>query len=328
MKEYSLEPIEFRPILKRLIWGGRKLGRVLGKPIGAESDYAESWEIADRLDDVSVVASGRFAGTSLRELVRTRGDELLGAAIGPKEQFPLLVKYLDAERVLSVQVHPDDELGARLAGDNGKSEAWFVLQADPEALIYAGLKPGVDRSTFQRAIESGTVEPLLHRFHPEPGDCVMIHAGTVHAIGGGVLLAEIQQMSDATFRVYDWGRVGPNGEPRALHVEQALEATDFQIGPVDPLRTPVQAFESGTYQDLAECKYFKIKRYRIDRRCAIGSSDRFTIVLGVSGEGEIESSTGSRLSVAAGRTILIPAAAGENLVKPLGTVEFLTCVAP
>lgn len=328
MKATSLEPFEFRPILKRLIWGGRKLGRVLGKPIGPESDYAESWEIADRLDDVSVVASGPFAGTSLGDLVRTRGEELLGAAVGARNQFPLLVKYLDADRVLSVQVHPDDELGARLVGDNGKSEAWFVLQADPEALIYAGLKPGVDRSMFQHAIESGTVEPLLHRFHPEPGDCVMIHAGTVHAIGGGVLLAEIQQMSDATFRVYDWGRTGADGKPRKLHIAEALEAIDFEIGPVDPLRTPIQTFEFGTYQNLAECKYFKIKRYWIDRPCAIGSTDRFTIVLGVGGDAEIESAAGAKRPLAAGRTILIPAAAGACVVKPAGSAEFLTCVAP
>ncbi len=231
----SLYPLRFEPILRRLIWGGRRLGTVLHKPIGDGNDYAESWELSDYRDAVSVVNEGELAGTTLRDLVHHRRRELLGPALLGHHQFPLLVKFIDAREVLSVQVHPDDEKGKRLAGDNGKTETWVVVGAEPGSLIYAGLKSGVTREQFGKAIEAGRVEPLLHRFPAQPGDCIMIEAGTVHAIGAGVLLAEIQQMSDATFRVYDWGRVGADGRPRELHIREALESIDFSRGPVNPM---------------------------------------------------------------------------------------------
>ena len=212
MPTVPLYPLRFKPILRRLIWGGRRLGTVLHKQIGSEADYAESWELSDYHDQISVVAEGALSGTTLRELVRARGDELLGPAIGPRDQFPLLVKFIDAHQDLSVQVHPDDEKGRRLANDHGKTETWVILDAQPGALIYAGLKPGVSRDLFANAVRSDEVEHLLHRFEPKPGECVLIEAGTVHAIGAGVLLAEIQQMSDATFRIDDWGRTGPDGK--------------------------------------------------------------------------------------------------------------------
>ena len=151
--------------------------------------------------------------TTLRELVQSRSSELLGAAVGPLDQFPLLVKFIDANQDLSVQVHPDDEQGRRLAGDHGKTEAWVILASKPGSWIYAGLKAGVTPSDLEAAIRSSNVEPLLHRFEARPGDSILIEAGTVHAIGSGVLLAEIQQMSDATFRIYDWNRVGPTAIP-------------------------------------------------------------------------------------------------------------------
>ena len=147
------------------------------------------------------------------------------------------MKYIDAHQDLSVQVHPDDAKGRRLAGDSGKTETWVILEAEPGSSIYAGLQQGVSRSEFAAAIRSGGVEPLLHRVEPKAGDCILIESGTVHAIGAGVLLAEIQQTSDATFRVYDWGRVGPDGKPRTLHIEQALESIDFDRGPVKPIDT-------------------------------------------------------------------------------------------
>src|SRR5262249_44750871 len=159
-------------------------------------------------DDVSQVAEGPLKGTSLRALIAARGAELLGPGVSAARggQFPLLVKFLDAHHVLSVQVHPDDDRGRRLAADNGKTEAWVILHAEPGSVVYAGLRPGVTRDDLAGAMRSGAVEPLLHRFEPRQGDCILIPAGTVHAIGAGVVLAEIQQMSDATFRVHDWGR--------------------------------------------------------------------------------------------------------------------------
>jgi mannose-6-phosphate isomerase len=184
-----LYPLSFEPILKRLIWGGRRLETVLGKRLGDGSDYAESWEVSDHGEDVSKVADGPLAGATLRQLLRERPTELLGSALATHRQFPLLVKFIDAHQVLSVQVHPDDERGHSLAGDNGKTETWVVIHAEPGSVIYAGLNPGVTRADFAHAIETGTVEPLLHRFPARPGDCIFIPAGTVHAIGAGVMLA-------------------------------------------------------------------------------------------------------------------------------------------
>lgn len=329
MPAVPLYPLRFEPILKELIWGGRRLETVLGKTLGAGSHYAESWELADHGDDVSRVAEGPLRGASLRELVRERGNALLGPALGPRAQFPLLVKFLDAHQVLSVQVHPDDALGRKLANDNGKTEAWVVIHAEPGSLIYAGLQSGVTREQFAAAIASGAVEPLLHRFEPQPGDCTLIPAGTVHAIGAGVLVAEIQQMSDATFRVFDWGRVGADGKPRALHVAQALESTDYTRGPVNPVTPEIERSAAGVRERLARCPYFAFERLRLDGPMTVGSSERFTILLGLGGTAEVwHEGAGARIE--RGQTLLLPAALGECTIAPAeaGEAVVLTCVVP
>ena len=214
-----LYPLRFEPIFRRYLWGGRRLGTVLGKPIGEGSDYAESWEVVDHGADQSRVAFGPLAGTTLGELVREHGHELLGRH-HPQPQFPLLIKLLDAQQKLSVQVHPNDEQAARLdTPDYGKTEAWVVLAAEPGSRIYAGLKRGFDRPALERELNRGTCELCLHHFEPRVGDCVFLPAGTVHALGGGLLIAEVQQSSDTTYRLFDWNRVGPDGRPRALHIE-------------------------------------------------------------------------------------------------------------
>lgn len=325
-----MHPLRFEPILKRLIWGGRRLGDVLGKPIGEGADHAESWEVSDHRADVSVVAHGPLAGSNLRDLLRDRHRELLGPAIGPREQFPLLVKFIDARQTLSVQVHPDDDLGRRLANDNGKTETWVVVDAEPGALIYAGLKPRVTREAFARAIDSGEVEPLLHRFPAAPGDCILIPAGTVHAIGAGVLIAEIQQMSDATFRVFDWNRVGADGEPRQLHVAEALESTDFAAGPVDPIRPDPEPIPGGVgvRERLSASPFFALERLRLTGPARVGSDDRFTIVLALGGPAEVRHG-GSAHPLRFGETLLLPAAVGRCEVVPVaGEATLVTCVVP
>jgi mannose-6-phosphate isomerase len=322
-----LYPLRFTPLFKRLIWGGRRLATVLGKAIGPEPDYAESWELADHGSDVSRVANGPLAGTSLRELIELRSADLLGADLAGLEQFPLLVKVLDAQRDLSVQVHPDDALGHRLVQDNGKTEAWVILEAEPGSRIYAGLQPGTTREAFARAIEWGEVEPLLHRFEPHPGDCVFIPAGTVHAIGAGVLLAEIQQMSDATFRVFDWNRVGPDGRPRTLHVAESLEATDYDAPPV----RPIAADASQAVQPLVSCPYFTMERHWLGDGGRVGSLDlggRFAIVMGLSGRTVVRSG-GQGEVVERGETVLLPASleAGEMEAEG-GASSVLVCQRP
>lgn len=327
--DVPLYPLRFEPILKRLLWGGRRLATILHKPLGEGNDYAESWEIADHRQDVSRVAEGALKDANLRTLVHERGRELLGPALGPRRQFPLLVKFLDAHQVLSVQVHPDDERARRLVDDNGKTETWVVVHAEPGSVIYAGLRPNVTRSEFASALEKGQVEPLLHRFPARPGDCIMIPAGTVHAIGAGVVLAEIQQMSDATFRVFDWGRLGPDGRPRPLHLAEALESIDFAAEPVDPLPPQPERFAAGTRERLSICPHFALERLRLTGPASIGTEDRFTIVMGLGPPAQVRHD-GRMYPLAFGQTILLPASVGKCEIVPAGSGAtcLLTCVVP
>lgn len=254
-------PLQFSPLLKRIRWGGRRLGTRLGKPLGPENDYAESWELVDHGQDQSRVISGPWTGRTLQELVQREAKTLLGTQAG-LEQFPLLVKFLDAHDRLSVQVHPNDrQAAAAIPGERGKTEAWVILEAEPQACVFAGLKPGVDRAALARAVETGTVEQCLHRLEVRPGDCIFIPAGTVHALGEGVLLAEVQQSSDITYRLHDWNRLGPDGRPRPLHIEASLECTDFARGPVGPqVPQPLPGWGSIARERLVAADYFTLDR--------------------------------------------------------------------
>jgi mannose-6-phosphate isomerase len=195
-------------------------------------------------------------------------------------------------------------------------------------VIYAGLKRGVTRSDFAAVIGTDAVEPLLHWFEPRAGDCIMIPAGIVHAIGAGVLLAEVQQMSDATFRVHDWGRVGPDGRPRALHPAEALESTDFNAGPVDPVVTTPEPFPGGTRERLAECPYFSLERFRLSAPARLGRAERFTILLGLGGDAEVVHESGTT-PLPFGQTVLLPASIGPCEVVPRGgEAVVVTCVVP
>lgn len=308
-----LYPLRFQPILKRYLWGGRRLASALGKPLGEGNDYAESWEICDRDSDQSVVAAGPLAGTTLSELMAKRGEELLGRH-APQTRFPLLFKFLDAQKTLSVQVHPDNHRAARLVPpDLGKTEAWVVLDAEPGSLIYAGLKRGFDRAALQRELARGTCELCLHQFQPQPGDCIFLPAGVVHAIGAGLLIAEIQQASDVTYRLYDWNRVGLDGKPRQLHLEQALEAIDYEYGPAQPQQP--QPTEQPHVSRLVKCDEFVLDRWRFDRPQTAGGDGRCHFIAILSGEVVIAGEPGGQ-PLGKGSTVLLPAALGEVLLTP------------
>src|SRR5487761_143562 len=277
-----LYPLRFQPILRRSIWGGRRLGSVLGKTLGEGDDYAESWEVCDRGDDQSLVAAGPLQGASLGQLVRERGNDLLGRH-APQPRFPLLFKFLDAQKTLSVQVHPNDAQAQRLdPPDLGKTEAWVVLDAQPHSLIYAGLKRGFDRAALKRELARGTCELCLHHFEPRPGDCIFLPAGVVHAIGAGLLIAEIQQSSDVTYRLFDWNRVGADGRPRSLHVEQALDVIDFASGPAGP-QTPRPAGRPNV-ERLVECDKFVLDRWQTGSPETIGGDGCFHLLAVIDGE--------------------------------------------
>jgi mannose-6-phosphate isomerase len=322
-----MQPLEFHPILKRIRWGGRRLGTVLGKPIGDASDYAESWEIADCGNDQTTVAEGPFEGWTLSRLVAAEGAALFGRNRGPAH-FPLLIKFLDCNDRLSVQVHPNDEQARRMGrGSNGKTEAWVILEAKPDSRIYAGLKSGVDRRSLERHLDAGTVEECLHSFPARPGDCVFIPAGTVHALGEGILLVETQQSSDVTFRLFDWGRLGPDGKPRPLHRDEALACIDFERGPVNPIAPREVAKRPERTEELVSCNYFVLRRRTLSHPLSLGDNGTFHVLMPLAGQVDVSAGDYQK-RLRLGETLLAPAAAGGVTLSPAGEAIVLEISPP
>jgi mannose-6-phosphate isomerase len=261
----------------------------------------------------------------LSELMADRSAELLGWRAG-RAGFPLLLKFLDAHQPLSVQVHPGDAQAARLnPPDLGKTEAWFVLHAEPGSVIYAGLKRGFDRRAFEREVRRGTTELCLHRIEPRAGDCVFIPAGVVHALGAGLMVAEIQQSSDTTYRLFDWNRLGPDGLPRVLHVEQALDVIDYEYGPVSVQRPwpTARAF----VERLVECDKFVWDRWRFSGDESIAGDGRCHLVAVTRGSVAVAGDpVGHPLE--RGHTMLIPAACPEVRLSAAGECELLDAYLP
>ncbi|MEL6108991.1 MAG: type I phosphomannose isomerase catalytic subunit [Planctomycetota bacterium] len=310
MNSISPYPLRFRPLIKQTIWGGSRLGSLLGKEVGTEGNDAESWEIVDHGDDQSVVDDGPLAGKTLAELIGSRREWLMGES-SQADGFPLLLKYLDCNRVLSVQVHPDDAYGATMeVPDRGKTEAWYVVAAEPESLIYAGLKAGTDRRALSEAMAAGETDSVLHSFHPDPGDCVFIPAGTVHALGAGLVIAEIQQSSNTTFRLFDWNRLGGDGNPRPLHVEQSLEVSDYDSGPVQPRKSD-PATEG--WQNLIRCDKFRLRTLETGED-TVGGDGEFHVLTVPNGQVTLETDSGSML-LNRGQSVLLPAAMDACRVK-------------
>lgn len=269
--------------------------------------------------------AGPLKGTTLNEIVTKYGPELLGRHAGGN-QFPLLFKFLDCHRTLSVQVHPNDEQGAKLdPPDLGKTEAWVVLAADPGSKIYAGLKSGVTCTELAAAIEAGNCETCLHDFEPKVGDCVFIKAGTVHALGAGLVIAEIQQASDTTFRLFDWNRVDAQGKARPLHIAESLDVTDYGRGPVDP-QIPAKTDQQNR-ERLVHCDKFVLDRLTLSQQQAMGGDDRFHLLVPLSGAITVEGDpVGEPLKF--GQTCLVPAAVGQVKIAPVGETVVLDIYLP
>jgi mannose-6-phosphate isomerase len=320
----QLPPLRFHPILRDYLWGDQRLGTELGKPLGNMQRCAESWEVVDHGADQSIVAEGPLAGKKLHQLVMQDGPALFGRH-HPQPQFPLLFKFLDCQQTLSVQVHPNDAQGAKLnPPDLGKTEAWVILAADPGSKVYAGLKPGVDRETLERELARSNCEACLHSFEPRAGDCVFIEAGTVHALGAGLLVAEIQQSSNTTFRLFDWSRVDKDGKPRPLHIEQALGVIDFSRGPIDPVR---EAVAKDGVDRLVACDKFILDRCEFEQRRAVQSDDRFHILAVVEGAATLHAGDGQR-DLRRGDTVLVPASTDEVELLPQGRAVLLNMYLP
>jgi mannose-6-phosphate isomerase len=294
-------PLLLQPAYDAKIWGGRRLSEHLGKDLPAGAAIGESLESGNE----AVVTNGPLAGRTVGELVRELGQPLLGgrglAASGPFGDFPLLVKFIDASDVLSLQVHPDDE-GAASLRKRGKTEAWYVVAAESHGELITGLTAALEPEAVREAIVGGGFEPLLERQAVRPGDTLLVPAGTLHAIGAGVLLYEVQQNSDITFRLYDWGRVDSAGRPRELHLDQALEVLrpDQRAGLIAPL-----TLGAGRTL-LAACRYFALERWEVDGELPLSPNrETFRLLTGVEGTLTIEEPAST--VVACGQTALLPA---------------------
>lgn len=313
------------------VWGGRALEDVLGHCLPDDRPYGETWDISGLPEHVSLVAEGPHRGSSLCELWKTHRGELDASPLVMKDEFPLLIKWLDCRDQLSVQVHPDDAMAREVLHQTwGKSEAWIVLRTEPTARVYAGLRPGISREDFLRHLETGSLEQCLHSFTPQSGDCVLLPAGTVHA-GGGLLMAEVQQSSDATFRLFDWNRLGLDGKPRPLQIDLALQAIDWNRGPIIPV-TPrlIKIDQAGIRGEMiADLHAFRIERYTLTESWTALHSGELAIWMVLDGAVSLtQTSTEKTWNVTQGRSVLVPAATGEVVWSPLdhGSSATLLCV--
>jgi mannose-6-phosphate isomerase len=300
-----LYPLKFQPILKNKIWGGQKLQQLLHKPTTSKN-AGESWEISDVEGDTSIVANGALQGSSLKHLLETHRSDLLGEKnfrqFGTK--FPLLIKFIDAKDDLSVQLHPNDQLAKARHNSFGKTEMWYVVQADPESNLIVGFNQKMSQELYLKHLEDKTLQSILNFDAVQAGDTYFIEVGRIHAIGAGVLLAEIQQTSDITYRVYDWDRVDSDGNERELHNDIALEAFDFDMP--DNFRVDYTK-DSNTPTELVSCPYFTTNVMDVNKRISKENThDSFMIYMCVDGNAQIEVA-GNQTEISMGETVLIPA---------------------
>ena len=327
-------PLKFEPILQPRIWGGDRLKKVLGKPVPAKSPstrWGESWELADlppgavKADSFgadpsgaisSRVATGPWAGRALRDILQHEGEAYLPGGRG--KYYPLLIKFLDAREDLSVQVHPTAAYTRAHPGTHLKTEAWYVMDAAPGSRIYKGLLPGITPQRFQAAVESGRTADVLQSVPARVGDCHFLPSGMVHALGAGVLVAEVQTPSDTTFRIFDWNRLGPDGKPRTLHIREALEVIDFDqpASVVQPSNIRTARFEDIVLRELTSCEYFTLSRIDF----AEGSvhippellDDQSQVWMMLSGQAVLDWPGHGGTALAPGDTVLLPARPADS----------------
>ncbi len=325
------QPLIFKPLLKVRVWGGRVLadrpGDVPAEPIG------ESWELSDHDADSTVCLTEAYAGKTLHELFTENKEELCGKAVDPSNPnvFPLMLKLIDPVQDLSVQVHPNDEYaGKQKAGELGKTEAWIVLETEAGGKIYRGLKPGVTKESFAKALEEGTVADCLNAFSVREGDVVYVPSGTIHALGAGVRIAEIQQNSDTTYRVFDWNRVGLDGKPRELHVEHAMAVSDFSADGITTVEGKILPTVAYVLERLVDSPKFRMERLKefAGKPCNFTTGgERFHLITVAKGSCLIEAG-GASVERGKWDSCLIPAAAGSYTVRPSKDAELLVFYIP
>ncbi|MEI6455304.1 MAG: type I phosphomannose isomerase catalytic subunit [bacterium] len=318
-----LYPLKFTPVFKERIWGGNKIRDLLGLDFSPLPNCGEAWVLSGVPGSQSPVANGFLKGNELNELVEIYMDDLVGEKVFEKhpDEFPVLIKFIDANDYLSIQVHPDDEVAARRNLGNGKSEMWYILQADPGAGLFTGFSREMDRESYLRHMKEKTLKEILNREEVKSGDAFYIPAGRVHALGPGILLAEIQQTSDVTYRMYDWDRVDQQGRSRELHTDLALDAIDFHHHP--SYREDVKKQENAAVT-VVDSPFFTTNLNRFSRPFAkdFSSRDSFTVFICINGSADVEYQEGT-ISLSAGETMLIPAEMEKVLLQPSPFCEIL-----
>ena len=312
-----MQLLEFTPLYKERVWGGRGLEAKLGRTLPDGQVIGESWEIVDRPDEQSVVASGALVGKTIRELLESSAVDILGPGSDPAKPFPILVKWLDCQDRLSLQVHPPAEIAPSLGGEP-KTESWYVADANAGAALIVGLKKGVTREQFEAALAENKAEDCVHRFPVKAGDSILVESGRMHAIDAGNLILEIQQNSDTTYRVYDWGRVGLDGSPRQLHIEESLKSIDFNdFEPAPLLNVPGE-------QVLADCSEFRIRKFELqlgDPAIELPAGEQARLIHIVTGTVKDET---SGQTLVGGSNTLQPYVTGTKLVAETATTLLIT----
>ena len=325
--EAPLYPLRFQPIFQYRLWGGRHLADWVGTLPG-DGPIGEAWLLSDRTDHPSYVTNGPLEGRSIAEVIARSPAAVLGNLASRSRRFPLLLKFLDVQRMLSVQVHPRDDQTALIPpGDTGKTEAWVVLETAPGARIYAGLKPGTTAADL-RALTARTVDDNLASFVPHPGQSVLVEAGTVHSIGDGLVVFEVQENSDATFRLYDWDHVdATTGKTRPLQLEKALDCVDFARGAVLPVESTIESTQPALREHLLGCAQFDVWRLSGAAPFAVGAERNLRVLVCIEGGGHVEHH-GADVAMGKGTVVLLPAALGVCRFRPSGDVVMLELGVP
>ena len=318
----ALYPFIFVPIFKERVWGGRNIERLYGKPLPADVPIGESWEITDRAGDTSVIANGALAGKTLRWLMDNHASELLGPERANARQFPLLVKILDAQDKLSLQVHPPASKAKELGGEP-KTEMWFIADASPTADLFVGLKRGVTRADFERKVREGSVAECFHHIPVKAGDVMFLPSGRVHAIGAGNVIFEIQQNSDTTYRVFDWNRVGLDGQPRELHVEQSFASIDFHDFEPPLIRSDYSRNETFAVRYLVDDPLFRVNAWQIKRGQRFHVSNKLPQILGIVRGRLTIAGNGVEVALKPGDFCLVPATVDRVTLQAATQVELL-----
>lgn len=329
MSEILLYPLRFEPIYQYRLWGGRRLAELLSAPLPGDGPIGEAWILSDRDDHSSQVSNGPLKGRTISQLLKQFPEQLLGKLAQRFRRFPLLLKFLDAREMLSVQVHPSDAHTDLLpAGETGKTEAWVVLEAETESRVYAGLKPGTTAEDLRRALANGTMADDLICFTPKRGDGVFLPAGTVHSLGDDVVVFEVQQNSDVTFRLFDWGHVdAKTGQPRALQVDQALACVDFADGAAGLVTPLVETTTPVERERLFHCEYFWLWRVRGHSPFTVGAAGVPRVLVCIEGAGQVEHG-GAMYDFGKGDVLLLPAVVGACVFRPGSAANVLEIALP